>query len=80
MFINGRGSNRNMTNMSADCPKITEDKSSESRVQILDAGLIIATTAAPRREGRNPRLSITAVASLQYQDVRVETRISTLPQ
>ena len=59
--------------MVVDCPKIIEDKSSESRVQTPDAGLIIATTSAPRREGRNPRLSIIAVASLQYQNARVET-------
>ena len=45
-----------------DCPKITEDKSSESRDQTPDAELTIATNAAPRHEGRNPRLSITAVA------------------
>ena len=42
------------------CLKVTKDKSSKSRVQTPDAGLIIAITAAPRREGRNPRLSITA--------------------
>ena len=34
-----------------DCPKITEDKSSESRVQTSGARLIIATSAAPRLEG-----------------------------
>ena len=32
-----------------DCSKITEDKSSESRVQTPDARLIIATSAVPRR-------------------------------
>ena len=48
--------------MIVDCLKITEDKSSENRVQTSDTRLIISTTAAPRREGRNPRLSITAVA------------------
>ena len=63
-----------------DCPKITEDKSSESRVQTPDAELIITTITAPRGKGRNPRLSITAVASLQHQDARVETHVSTLPQ
>ena len=34
-----------------DCPKIREDKSSECRVQTPDAGLIIATSAVPRRNG-----------------------------
>ena len=62
----------------ADCLKITEDKSSKSRVQTPNAGLIIATTTAPRRKGRNPRLSLTVVASLQYQDARVKTRVSTV--
>ena len=38
---------------SIDCPKITEDKSSESRVQTPDTRLIIATGAAPRCEDRN---------------------------
>ena len=33
------------------CLKITEDKSCKSRIQTLDARLIIATSAAPRREG-----------------------------
>ena len=32
-----------------DCPKITEGKSSESRVQTPDAKLIITTSAASRR-------------------------------
>ena len=36
---------------SVDCPKITEGKSSESRVQTPDARLIIATSAVSRREG-----------------------------
>ena len=31
--------------------KITEDKSSKSRIQTSDARLIIATSATPRREG-----------------------------
>ena len=62
------------------CLKITEDKSSKRRVQTPDAGLIITTTTAPRRKGRNPRLSLTPVASLQYQDARVKTRVSTSPQ
>ena len=55
---------RNIKNFgggSVDCPKITEDKSSESRVQTPDAGLIIATAVASRREGQNPRLNITAM-------------------
>ena len=65
---------------SVGCQKITEDKSSKNRVQAPNTGLIIATTTTPRRKGRNPRLSLTAVASLQYQDTRVETHVSTFSQ
>ena len=41
------------------CLKIIKDKSSKIRVQTPDAGLIITITTASRREGQNPRLSIT---------------------
>ena len=44
---------RNIENFeggSVGCLKITEDKSSKSRVQTPDAGLVIATNAGPRRE------------------------------
>ena len=34
-----------------DCLKITEDKSLKSRIQTPDARLVIATSAALRREG-----------------------------
>ena len=44
-----------------DYPKITKDKSLESRVQTPDAGLNIATATAPRCDGRNSRLNITAM-------------------
>jgi len=47
--------------MIVDCLKITEDKSSESRVQTPYARLIIATATAPRREGQNSCLNITAM-------------------
>ena len=75
---------KNFGGDSVGCQKITKDKSSKSRVQTPDAGLIIAITTAPRREGQNPRLSITAAPrregqnprSLQHQDARVETRVS----
>ena len=43
------------------CPKITEGKSSESRVQISDTRLIIATSASSKRECWNPRLNIIAM-------------------
>ena len=33
------------------CLKIIKDKSSKSRVQTPDAGLIVAITTAPRRKG-----------------------------
>jgi len=33
------------------CLKITEDKSSKSRIQTPDAKLVIATSTGPRREG-----------------------------
>ena len=71
-----------------DCPKITEDKSSESRVQTPDARLIIATSAVPRHSlkaasqhhySTDAELESRISASLQYQDARVETRISTVP-
>jgi len=52
---------RHLVYMHVDYSKITEDKSSESRVQTPDARLIIATGTAPRREGRNSRLNITAM-------------------
>jgi len=42
------------------CLKIIEDKSAKSRIQVLDARLIIAINVAPRREGWNPRLNFTA--------------------
>jgi len=45
-----------------DCLRITEDKSSESRVYTPDARLIIATRAVPRRKGQSPNLSITVMA------------------
>ena len=48
--------------MLVDCLKITEEKSSESRVHTPDARLIITTRAVPRRKGRSPRLSITVMA------------------
>jgi len=38
-------------NASVGCLKITEDKSSKSRIQTSDARLIIATSASPKREG-----------------------------
>ena len=44
-----------------DCPKITEDKSSESK----DARLTIATRAAPRHKGWNPHLNITTITKTQ---------------
>ena len=56
---------------SVGCLKITKDKSSKSRVQTSDAGLVIAITAAPRREGRNPRLSITAAPGRKGQNPRL---------
>ena len=71
---------KNFGGGSIGCLKITKDKSSKSRVQTPDAELIIATTTTPRRKGRNPRRSLTVVASLQYQEARVKTRVSTLPQ
>ena len=58
------------------CLKITEDKLSKSRIQTPDAGLVIAISAAPRREGWNPRFDITARA----KDAGVETRVSALLQ
>ena len=48
-----------------DYLKITEDKLSENRVCNLNARLIIATYAVPRRKGRSPRLRITAMAKTQ---------------
>ena len=53
------------------CLKINEDKSSKSRVQTPDAGLIIAIAAIPRREGRNPRLSITAAPRRESRNPRL---------
>ena len=48
----------------------------KSRIQTPEAGLVIAISAAPRREGWNPRLDITAGT----KDARVETRVSVLLQ
>ena len=67
--------------MCVGCLKIIKDKSSKAESQTPDAGLISANTAAPRREGRNPRLSSTKArgskpASQQHQGARVETRAS----
>jgi len=71
-----------------DCPKITADKSSESRVQTPNARLIIATnTAVQRLKGRNPCLCFTAMAmtqslkaapqiSMQCQDAKPEAYVS----
>ena len=45
---------RNIENFGGDsvgCLKITEDESSKSRIQTPDARLIMATSAAPKREG-----------------------------
>jgi len=56
---------------SVGCLKITKDKSSKSRGQTPDAGLIIAITAAPRREGRNPRLSIIAAPRREGRNLRL---------
>jgi len=75
--------------ISVDCLKITEDKSSKSRVQTPDARLIIATSAAPRREGWNPRFKITAMtktrsikaASQHYCSTKTrESKIASLLQ
>ena len=54
-----------------DCPKITEDKSSKSIVQTPDARLIIATSAAPRREGWNPRLNIITMTKMRSMKARL---------
>ena len=67
---------RNIENYGGDsvnCPEITKDKSSESRVRTPDIRLIIATSAVPRREPES-RVS----ASLQYQDVELESRVSSI--
>ena len=53
------------------CLKITEDKSSKSRIETPDAVLIIAITAASRREDRNPRLSITAASRREGRNSRL---------
>jgi len=65
---------RNIENFGGDsvgCLKITKDKSSKSRGQTPDAGLIIAITATPRREGRNPRLSIIAAPRREGRNLRL---------
>jgi len=55
---------RNIENFgenSVDCPKITEDRSSENRVYTPDARLIIATRIMPMRRAWSPRPSISTV-------------------
>ena len=47
--------------LNVGCLKITEDKSSKSRVQTPNARLIITTSIVPRREDWNPHLNITAM-------------------
>ena len=58
------------------CLKITEDKSLKSRVQTPNAGLIIAITAALRRQDARVKTRVSAV--LQHQDARVETHVSVI--
>ena len=43
----------------------------KQKFQTPDAGLIMATTAAPRREGRNPRLSSTAAQRREGRNPRL---------
>jgi len=52
---------KNFEGGSVDCPKITEDMSSESRIQTPSARLIIATSTVPRCRAWKLHLSITAV-------------------
>jgi len=54
-----------------DCPKIIKDKSSEGRVQTLDARLIMAITVVPRREGWNPRLGGSTRQSMKSSSLLV---------
>jgi len=48
--------------ITVDCLKITEDKSSKSRVYTPDARLIIASRVVLRRNGRSTCLNITVMA------------------
>ena len=61
--------------MNVGCLKINEDKSSKSRVQTPDAGLIKAITAIPRREGQNPRPRITAAPRCEGQNPRLSISV-----
>jgi len=57
-----------------DCLKITKRQvTKKAEFQTLDAGLIIAITAAPRREGRNPRLSSTAALRREGRNPRLSS-------
>ena len=66
--------------------KSSKDKSSKAESQTPDAGLVSASTAAPRRVGRNPHLSQhcstkargstpASQPALQHQGAWVETRV-----
>ena len=57
------------------CLKITKDKSSKSRVQTPDAGIIIASL-----QHQDAKVETRVSASLQHQDARVKTRVSVLLQ
>ena len=63
--------------LSVDCPKITEDKSSESRVQTLGARLTIATRAAPRSEGWNPLPNIAIITKTKSLKAASQQHCST---
>jgi len=72
------------------CLKITKDKSSKSRVQTPDAGIIIAslqhqdakveTRVSVSLQHRDAKDETRVSASLQHQDARVKTRVSVLLQ
>ena len=79
---------RNIENFgggSVACLKITEDKSSKSRVQTPDAWLIIATTTAPKTQGSKPASqpycsSITIVSRREDQNPRLYFTTTTKTQ
>ena len=74
-----------LARVSIDCPKITEDKSSDNRVHTSDAKMIKTIDAVSRRGARGPRLSIIAVPNhkarrlrstpSQCPNARVKTRV-----